>query len=144
MNTVIVSGYFNPVHSGHVRLIEAARRLGDRLVVILNNDVQQQLKKNRIIMTQAERMEVVGALRAVDEVILAVDQDQTIVRTLEQVARRWPDQHLIFANGGDRAHPEVVPETSVCEKYGIEMRFGVGGEEKANSSSAINRRLGRE
>lgn len=115
MVIVLVSGYFNPVRSGHVRLVKAARRLGDRLVVMLNNGVQQ-LKQGKIIMHQAVRMEVVGALRAVDEVVLSVDEDHTVVRTLKQIALKWRDHHLNSTNGGDRANTELVPDASICEQ----------------------------
>lgn len=142
--TVIVSGYFNPIHSGHVRMCETARALGDRLIVIVNNDVQQEQKKGKIIMVEGERMEVVRALRAVDEVVLAIDQDRTVCLTLEQIAQKHKGDRLIFANGGDRGSAKVVPETPVCEKHGIEMLFAVGGSDKANSSSEINKRRGEE
>lgn len=145
MRTIaVVSGYFNPVHVGHVRLVEAARRLADQLIVIVNSDAQQLQKKGKIIMTEGERLEVVRALRAVDEAIVAVDEDRTVCKTLEQVALAHPGCKLVFANGGDRGSAIVVPETVVCEKYSIEMRFDVGGTDKANSSSNINERLGRE
>ena len=143
-STVAVSGYFNPIHVGHVRLLEAASQLGDKLVVIVNNDRQQMLKKGKIIMNEAERLEVVEAIRFVDEAVLAIDDDPSIVRTLEQVALSHPESKVIFANGGDRQSTADIPETAVCERYGIEMRFGVGGNEKLNSSSNINQRRGEE
>ncbi len=142
--TVIVSGYFNPIHAGHVRMCEAAKALGDRLIVIVNNDAQQVMKKGKVIMSERERAEVVGALRCVDEVVLSVDQDRTVCQTLERIAKRAGETQYIFANGGDRESTAVVPETPVCEKYGVRMVFAVGGAEKLNSSHEINTRLGRE
>ncbi|MBI4426271.1 MAG: adenylyltransferase/cytidyltransferase family protein [Candidatus Kerfeldbacteria bacterium] len=144
MNIVIVSGYFNPVHRGHIRLLRQARQLGDKLIVIVNNDVQQRLKKGKIIMSEAERMEVVSAMRDVDEVVLSVDQDRTVCRTLELVAGRYAGSRIIFANGGDRSSTREIPETAVCEQHGIVMRFGVGGGDKPQSSSNINQALGLE
>lgn len=141
---VVVSGYFNPIHLGHVRLLEAASRLGDKLIVIVNNDVQQRLKKGKVIMEESERLEVVRAIRWVDEALVAIDQDPSIVRTLEKIAVDHPEASLCFANGGDRQSMADVPEAAVCEKYGIEMRFGVGGNDKVNSSSNINQRRGAE
>ena len=91
-----------------------------------------------------ERLEVVRAIRFVDEAGLAIDEDPSIVRSLEQVALSHPKSKVIFANGGDRQSTADVPETAVCERYGIEMRFGVGGNEKLNSSSNINQRRGEE
>jgi cytidyltransferase-like protein len=145
MKTVaIASGYFNPIHVGHVRLLDAARKLGDRLVVIVNNDLQQMAKKGKIIIAEDQRLEVVRALRVVDEAVLAVDEDRTVCKTLEQIAEAHRDCRMVFANGGDRGSSTAVPETAVCERFGIEMRFDVGGVTKANSSSNINQRLGRE
>ena len=141
---VVVSGYFNPIHIGHIRMLEAAKEMGDRLIVIVNNDRQQLLKKGKVIMSEEERLEVVGAVRYVDEALIALDDDPSIVRTLDQVARDHQGERLIFANGGDRQSAEDVPETEVCERYGIEMRFGVGGFDKLNSSSNINRSRGSE
>lgn len=141
---VVVSGYFNPIHIGHVRLLEAAAGLGDKLVVIVNNDRQQMLKKGKVIMGEDERLEVVRAIRWVDEALVAIDDDPSIVRTLDQVARDHTGAELIFANGGDRQSAEDVPETEVCARHGIDMRFGVGGFDKLNSSSNINRNRGAE
>ncbi len=134
---VVVSGYFNPIHRGHVRLLRAARELGDRVVVIVNNDRQQMLKKGRIIMDEGERCEVVAAMRDADEVVLADDEDGTVVATLAAIAERYDSARLVFANGGDRSSTAEVPETAVCERYGIEMLFDVGGADKAQSSSDI-------
>lgn len=141
---VIVSGYFNPIHKGHVRMIRHARQLGDYLIVIVNNDAQQLQKKGKIIMPQDEREEIVAALRDVDEVVLATDQDRTVCKTLEIIAIEHSSDRLIFANGGDRAAPKDIPETAVCNEFGIEMKFGVGGEDKPQSSTNINKALGHE
>jgi cytidyltransferase-like protein len=143
MKTIaVVSGYFSPVHIGHVRLMEAARALGDYLIAIVNNDIQQVQKKGKIIIAETERLEVVRALRAVDEALIAVDQDRTVSQTLERIAQTHPGCQIIFANGGDRDSAAVVPETAVCERYGIKLVFDVGGADKANSSSNIYERLG--
>ena len=142
---VIVSGYFNPVHIGHLRLIKAADKLGDKLVVIVNNDKQQLLKKGKIIMKEDERLEIVESIRYVDEAVLSVDEDPTIVKTLEKVAAKYAnDFQVIFGNGGDRKSKSEVPESVVCDKYGIEMLFDVGGTDKPNSSSNINKLRGLE
>lgn len=142
--TIILSGYFNPLHRGHVRMIRAARALGDKLVVIVNNDVQQHLKKGKIIMPEDERVEVVSAIQGVDEVMLSIDHDRTVMQTLESLALKYKGQPMIFANGGDRDSPTAIPETAICEKFGIELRFGVGGDDKPQSSTNINRARGLE
>ncbi|HAC56291.1 TPA: glycerol-3-phosphate cytidylyltransferase [Candidatus Saccharibacteria bacterium] len=142
MKLVIVSGFFNPLHGGHLDMIEAAAKLGDRLLVVVNNDVQQMLKKDKIILPQENRYRLMTALRGVDEVMLAVDQDPPVIETLRIIANTHPYDELIFANGGDRSAPENVPEKEVCEEFGIKMVYGVGGENKADSSTRINQALG--
>ena len=142
MKIVIVSGFFNPLHGGHLDMIEAARELGDKLVVIVNNDEQQLVKKEQIILDAANRLRVLRALRSVDEVMLAIDKDMTVSESLAHIAKQYPGDSLLFANGGDRSSTRVVPETATCEEHGIEMRFGVGGDEKADSSTRINQALG--
>jgi cytidyltransferase-like protein len=138
----LVSGYFNPLHVGHLRMIRAARDLAGYLIVIVNNDEQQLLKKGRVIQTLADRIEIVRALRPVDEVVAAIDTDQTVVKTLTQIRSSHRDARLIFANGGDRSDPQSVAEYETCGSLSIELAFGVGGVEKADSSSRIHRVLG--
>ncbi len=146
MKRVIVSGYFNPLHGGHLDMIEAAKKLGDYLIVIVNNDHQQVLKKGKVILDQDNRVRLMKALRNVDEVVLATDQDPSVCQTVQQVSEKYPEDQMIFANGGDRSGPRIVPETSVCQKLGIEMLFGVGSEEvvKRDSSTRINQATGYE
>lgn len=127
MKTVCTSGYFNPIHKGHVDLFREARELGDKLVVIVNNDHQVCLKGSTPFMSEEERMIVVGAMRYVDEVVLSVDTDRSICKTLEMVK---PD---VFAKGGDSVI-ENTPETELCLKLGIECLFGVGGDKVQSSS----------
>jgi cytidyltransferase-like protein len=135
----IVSGYFNPLHVGHVRMMREARKLGDMLIVIVNNDAQQVLKKGTIIMREDDRAEIVEALACVDRVVVALDtEDGTVRETLAALALDYPGQRLIFANGGDRRDAGDVAETEICASLGIELRFGVGGDNKADSSSRIN------
>jgi glycerol-3-phosphate cytidylyltransferase/D-beta-D-heptose 7-phosphate kinase/D-beta-D-heptose 1-phosphate adenosyltransferase len=142
MKIVIVSGFFNPLHGGHLDMIEAAARLGDRLIVIVNNDVQQVIKKGKVILDQQNRARLLGALRDVDEVMIAVDDDPTVIESLRAVAQKYPDDELVFANGGDRDSEKVTPETEICHEYAVTMLFGVGGTEKADSSTRINQALG--
>jgi len=143
MKIVIVSGYFNPLHGGHLDMIEAAKAMGDKLVVIVNNDVQQMQKKGKIILDQNNRVRLMSALRDVDEVVLSVDEDPTVINTLQKIADNYPNDELVFANGGDRDSTKEVPETEVCEKNGIEMVFGAGVG-KPDSSTRINQALGHE
>lgn len=129
---VAVSGGFDPLHRGHVRYFEAAKKLGDELAVILNNDHWLAAKKGYAFMPERERKEVIGALRAVDRVILTAhkrnDPDQSVCKELRKL---WPD---IFANGGDRTRGNI-PEVPLCRKLGIKMVFNVGDGGKIQSSS---------
>lgn len=142
MKVVIVSGFFNPLHGGHLDMIEAAARMGDRLVVIVNNDVQQVMKKDKIILPEENRARLIRALRDVDEVMIAIDQDSTVIKSLEAVAEKYRGDELVFANGGDRDSEKAISEADVCREYNIQMVFGVGGMEKADSSTRINQALG--
>ncbi len=130
MKKVAVSGYFNPLHIGHIRLLKEAKELGDYLVVILNNDQQVKLKGSIPFMKIADRKEIVESLKYVDEVFISIDKDKSISQSLTQVK---PD---IFANGGDR-HQEEIPEAKVCQAYNIKMVDNVGGQKIRSSSSLI-------
>lgn len=144
MKTVIVSGFFNPLHGGHLDMIEAAAAMGDRLVVIVNNDVQQVMKKDKVILDEQNRLRLINALRYTDEAMIALDDDPTVIKSLQAIAQKYPDDKLVFANGGDRDSEKEVPETEVCHQNGIEMVFGVGGDNKADSSTRINQALGHD
>lgn len=128
MKTVVVSGYFDPVHVGHLELFENAKALGDKLIVIMNSDFQAGLKKGKAFMPETERKRLLEAFSVVDEVVLSIDDDRSICKTLEMVA---PD---VFANGGDRFNSEV-PEFEVCNRLGIEIVDGLG--DKIQSSSEL-------
>jgi glycerol-3-phosphate cytidylyltransferase/D-beta-D-heptose 7-phosphate kinase/D-beta-D-heptose 1-phosphate adenosyltransferase len=141
----IVSGYFNPLHVGHLDMMEAARDLADALVVIVNNDAQQLMKKSKVITSETDRLRIVRALRATDSALVAVDADGSVAASLEAVRAAYPGIELVFCNGGDRSPDlDAVPsaEVAVCERLGISMVWGVGGHTKADSSSRINEELG--
>ena len=131
---VAVSGYFDPLHIGHIRYIRDAKKLGDKLVVILSRDDQCIAKKGYVFMPYEERKEILLALKWVDEVVMNIDDDLTVTRTLEKLK---PD---IFAKGGDRT-PETMPksEIEVCKRLGINLVFGVGGEKIQSSSWLVQK-----
>ena len=124
---VAVSGYFVPIHVGHLEYLRMAKELGDSLVVIVNNNYQCKLKKGKHFMDENDRVEIVKALRFGDEVFLSVDKDRTVCKSLEEIK---PD---IFANGGDTATSEV-PETPICKKFNIKMVDGLGDKIRSSSS----------
>ena len=131
---VIVSGYFDPIHVGHIEYINLAKQLGDTLVVILNNDKQAILKKGESFMDEKDRMEIVFNLENVDEVLISCDEDASVCKSLELIAQFKPMAELIFAKGGDR-HFGEVPEVEICEKLGISMVDNLG--KKIRSSSEL-------
>jgi cytidyltransferase-like protein len=135
MLKVAVSGYFNPIHKGHIDLFRRAKEFGDYLIVIVNNDKQRALKGSREFQDENERVAIVSAIKYVDEVFLSVDEDRTVCKSLEAVN---PD---VFANGGDRLVREI-PEAKVCRKLGIKLVDGLG--HKIQSSSSLLERLDNE
>jgi cytidyltransferase-like protein len=135
MKVIIVTGGFDPIHSGHIGYFTAARTLGDILVVGINSDAWLTRKKGRPFMSWHERFVVVSNLDMVDEVCDFDDSDGSSRDCIRQVRQRYPDAEIIFANGGDRTH-ENIPEMDV-DVGNISFMFGVGGQNKANSSSWI-------
>lgn len=124
---VAVSGYFNPLHVGHLEMIERAKKIGNKLVVIVNNDYQVKLKGSVPFMSLADRVKIISALKAVDEVFVSIDRDKTVCKSLAKVKPN------IFANGGDRKSLGDVPEFPICQKLGIEMVDGLGKKIRASS-----------
>lgn len=127
-NVVAVSGYFDPIHVGHLEYLKLAKQLGDTLVVIVNNNHQCVLKKGKPFMDEHDRVKIVEALEMVDRVFLSVDDDKSVCASLDAIK---PD---IFANGGDR-HTGEVPESVICKKHNIKMIDGLG--DKIRSSSDL-------
>jgi cytidyltransferase-like protein len=125
---VAVSGYFDPLHIGHLDYLEMARSLGDKLIVIVNNDGQTKLKKGKSFMLENDRLRIIKSLRCVDEAFIAVDEDATVCKSLRMCLPN------IFANGGDR-EIEEIPEVKTCKHWGIEIVDGLG--EKIRSSSDL-------
>ena len=135
MKIVLVSGGFDPIHSGHIAYFKAARALGDMLVVGVNSDAWLARKKGRSFMPVHERVAIVENLTAVDGVILFNDDDDSAIEAIKNIRMLYPDADIIFANGGDRTDKNI-PEMTVVDSR-LEFAFGVGGTNKANSSSWI-------
>jgi glycerol-3-phosphate cytidylyltransferase/D-beta-D-heptose 7-phosphate kinase/D-beta-D-heptose 1-phosphate adenosyltransferase len=142
----IVSGYFNPLHRGHLDLFEAARERTGYLVVIVNNDVQQVLKKGKVIQAEADRLRIVRSLRVVDDALLAVEDGPGMDGSFDLVRAAYPETELEFCNGGDRADLDSIPaeEAEAAHRNDIRLVYGTGGFDKVDSSSRINTELGRE
>lgn len=136
MHVAITSGYFDPIHRGHLELIELSRRQGDRLWVIVNNDAQAALKKGKAFMDQETRLAIVGSLRSVDRAVLAIDTDGSVCVTLDRLLAEAKDlgATAVFCKGGDR-NAGNIPENAVLARHGARLVDGLGA--KIDSSSAI-------
>lgn len=132
MKVVAASGYMDPLHSGHIEYLEKARALGDKLVVILNNDEQAIKKKGFCFMNVEERKRLILSLKCVDEVFVSIDKDRTVCASLEAVK---PD---IFAKGGDQ-NVNTIPEADICRSLNIQIVDGLG--DKIQSSRWLLRNL---
>jgi cytidyltransferase-like protein len=132
---IIVSGYFNPLHKGHLELFKKANELAGlngRVMVIVNSDLQRELKGSKEFMNEDERLEIVKAIKYVNFAMLSIDTDRTQCKTLEHLAKEYKHKHLIFANGGDQNN-NTIPERDVCETYGIELIDGLGNKIQSSS-----------
>ena len=130
---IIVSGYFNPLHKGHLEYFNNARALCDELFVIVNNDHQRALKGSKEFQKEDERMIIVSNIKAVDKAILSIDQDRTVCETIRMIANDYgSDYELRFANGGDQNN-DTIPERPICEEMNVTLIDGLG--DKIQSSS---------
>lgn len=123
---IAVSGYFDPLHVGHIDYLEMASQLGDELVVIVNNDYQASLKKGKSFMKEDDRVRIIGSLKCVDRVVLSIDTDMTVCKSLQMVSPN------VFANGGDRANHEIA-EAKICRELSIETIDGLGNKIRSSS-----------
>ena len=134
MKISVVSGGFDPIHSGHISYINAAKKYGDYLIIALNSDAWLRQKKGKEFMPFEERKSILESIKNVDEV-LSFEDDKlgSCMNALEKIKAKFPDDEIIFCNGGDRGK-ENIPEMAVS---GINFEFSVGGDDKKNSSSWI-------
>ena len=126
MKKVAISGYFDPIHIGHLEYIKLARELGDYLIVIVNNDKQAVLKKGKSFMCEDDRLQIVSQIKGVDEAVMSIDEDGTVCKTLASIKPN------IFANGGDRSNSEI-PEFKICKENNTEVIDGLGGKIRSSS-----------
>ena len=132
---ILVSGGFDPVHSGHIKLIQEASNHGD-VVVLLNSDNWLKKKKGKAFLSFNERKIIMNALKKVIDVIEFDDSDKTCINGIEKAIQKYPDNKIIFANGGDRNN-KTTPEIEFCNKNNVRTIWGIGGRNKTNSSSLI-------
>ena len=130
---IIVSGYFNPLHKGHLELFEKAKTKGDELWVIINNDVQRELKGSKAFMEEDERIIIVKAIGIVDRALVSIDKDKTQCETLRFLEKEYGAEYdLFFANGGDQNN-NSIPESTVCKEKGIGLIEGLGSKIQSSS-----------
>ncbi len=130
---VIVSGYFNPVHKGHIEYFKNAKACGDKLIVIVNSDYQRELKGSKEFQKEDERVFIISNIKSVDKVFLSIDLDRTVCETIRLIhSQLTSDYLLVFANGGDQNN-NSIPEVRICQELGIELIDGLG--DKIQSSS---------
>ena len=133
MKAIIVSGYFNPIHKGHLEYLNCAKAIADKLFVIVNNDNQRVLKGSEEFQDEEERLIIISNIKAVDEAVLSIDQDRTVCETIRHISQEFGKEYeLAFANGGDQNN-ESIPETPVCKELGVALIDGLG--DKIQSSS---------
>ena len=136
---VIVSGYFNPIHKGHLEYFNNAKSLADELFVIVNSDFQRDLKGSKEFQIETERLLIVSNIKAVDKAILSIDRDRTVCATLKRIANEFGASYdLVFANGGDQNN-DTIPERPTCDAVGIALIDGLG--DKIQSSSWLLKKL---
>ena len=130
---IIVSGYFNPIHKGHLEYFKNAKKLSEELFVIVNSDFQRELKGSKAFQEEEERMIIVNSIKGVDKAILSIDKDRTVCKTIEKIAKEFSKEYeLSFANGGDQNN-DTIPEKPICKKLGVTLIDGLG--DKIQSSS---------
>lgn len=130
---IIVSGYFNPIHKGHIEYFQNAKAKGDKLFVIVNSDFQRAIKGSKEFQDENERVFIVESLRLVDKCFLSIDKDRSVVESIKMIFNQFGnDYQLAFANGGDQNN-DTIPERPTCEELGIELIDGLGGKIQSSS-----------
>ena len=130
---IIVSGYFNPIHKGHIEYFKNAKKLSEELFVIVNSDFQRELKGSKAFQDEEERMFIVNSIKGVDKAILSIDKDRTVCKTIQKIANEFSEEYeLSFANGGDQNN-DTIPEKPICKELGVSLIDGLG--DKIQSSS---------
>lgn len=135
---VIASGYFNPLHRGHVEYLRRSKELGDSLLVIINNDIQVGLKGSKVFQDELERRDIIDELKSVNYSLISIDEDRSVKRTIEFIHKFIKADKYVFTNGGDQ-FGDTILEKELCNELGIELIDGLG--EKIQSSSELKNKL---
>lgn len=130
---VIVSGYFNPLHKGHIEYLKLSKKKGDFLIVIVNNDFQRELKGSKKFMDETERQLIISELNVVDKVYLSIDKDRSVSKTIQMIYSELKNEfELFFTNGGDQDNSSIL-EAEVCKELDIKMIDGIGSKIQSSS-----------
>ncbi len=133
LRAIVVSGYFNPIHKGHIEYFQNAKQHGDQLFVIVNNDHQRVLKGSKEFQDENERFFIVENIRLVDKCFISKDEDRTVIESIREIHSRFSNEFdLIFANGGDQSN-DIIPEKVICQELGIKLLDGLGGKIQSSS-----------
>ena len=142
MRVVVISGFFNPLHIGHIDYISAARNLGDFLIVIVNSDDQVKIKGSVPFMNQDDRLRIIRNIKGVDRAVIAIDEDGSVCKTIREEFKRLQNdpyfEEMVFANGGYRKEGGV-PEDVLEEELGVRMIYNAGGDKVQSSSNLIKK-----
>jgi len=135
----LVSGGFDPVHVGHLKMFQDAKNLSDNVVLLLNNDEWLIKKKGKPFMNQNHRKEILDEFKSISQVIIQTSSDQSSSKAIEVFVKNNPNKNICYCNGGDRSNIKNIHESKVCKKLGVDLKFGIGGEEKVASSSQLTK-----
>ncbi len=136
---IIVSGYFNPIHKGHLEYFLNAKNHADKLFVIVNNDHQRKLKGSKAFQDEDERVFIVSNIKPVDKAFVAIDKDRTVKASIKKIFEDYKSEYnFIFANGGDQNN-QSIPEAETCSELGIELLDGLGDKIQSSSWLLKNR-----
>ena len=135
----LVSGGFDPVHVGHLRMFQDAKNLSDKVILLLNNDEWLVKKKGKPFMNEAQRKEILGEFKSISKVIIQTSSEKSSNKAIEEFVLNNPNKTICYCNGGDRSNIKNIPEAEICQKLGVNLEFGVGGEDKIESSSQLTK-----
>ena len=135
----LVSGGFDPVHVGHLRMFQNAKDLSDHVIILLNNDEWLIKKKGKPFMNQDQRKEILCQFKSISEVIIQTSNEESSSLAIEEFVIKNPNKSICYCNGGDRSNIRNINESNICQKLGVDLHFGIGGEEKLESSSKLTK-----
>lgn len=135
----LVSGGFDPVHIGHLRMFKDAKKIANKVILLLNNDEWLIKKKGKPFMTENQRKEILEEFESISEVIIQKSSDPSSSLAIEEFVKENPYKTICYCNGGDRSNTKNIRESEICKKIGVDLQFGIGGERKVESSSKLTK-----